>query len=147
MTAALRIAVALGAAFPELDVRAMAHRPPFIAAVGDALTALDGDADTVVAFVVNRGTLAGARNPHGVVVARLRELVAVERDRRAVVDEREEARRWAALDRAAQRGETLRALVDRGDLYPDEAASMLTSELADDDLRATALAALEGARR
>ena len=144
MTATLRIAVALGAAFPELDVRAMAHRPPFIAAVGDAVTALDGDADTVVAFVVNRGTLAGARNPHGVVVARLRELVAVERDRRAVVDEREEARRWAAVDRAARRGETLRALVERGDLFADEAGAMLSREFEDDDLRGIAAAALSG---
>jgi hypothetical protein len=141
------IAVALGVAFPQLNVRAMAARPPFVAAVDDALAAVGGDADAVVAFVVARGTLAGAQNPHAVVVARLRELVAIERKRRALVDEAAEARRWAALDRAARRGETLRALVDRGDIFADEASGMLAREFDDDDLRGIAAAALAGGQR
>jgi hypothetical protein len=146
VTRAERIAYALAEQLGAgLDPAAMATRAPFRRALADALAILNEDA--VVAAVVARGTLAGSRNPHAVCVSRLRELVAVENKRREVADERAEARRWAAVDRAARRGETLRALVERGSLFADEAAGMVAREFTDDDLRGIAVAALTGGRQ
>lgn len=144
MTAAERIALALAERFDGLEVPAMAHHSAFRQAVDGALAVLDEE--TVVARVVAQGPLTGARNPHAVIVARLRQLPALEGDRHRLMDDHEEARRWAAVDRAARRGETLRALVERGELYPDEAAGMLAREF-DDDLRGMAAAALIGGER
>ena len=142
MTAVERIAHRLGEYFAALEVPAMARHSAFRQAVEGALAVLAEEA--VVARVVAQGPLTGARNPHAVIVARLRQLPALEAGRRRLMDENEEARRWAAVDRAARRGETLRALVERGDLFADEAGAMLSREFEDDDLRGLAAAALAG---
>lgn len=145
MTAAERVALALAEHFGGLDVAAMACHSAFRQAVDGALAVLGEE--TAVARVVAQGSLTGARNPHAVIVARLRQLPALEGDRRRLMDDHEEARRWAAVDRAARRGETLRALVERGDLFEDEAGAMLSREFEDDDLRGLAAAALIGGER
>ena len=123
----------------------MARHPAFANAVSAALTVADEWA--IVEQIVGMGGLAGARNVHAVVVGRLRELPQLAEDRRRMADEDAEARRWAAVDRAVRRGETLRRLVEREALFLDEAARMISDELPDDDLRAIALAALSGDSR
>ncbi len=120
----------------------MARHPTFVRAVAAALAV--ADEESVVEQVVALGGLAGARKPHAVIVARLRELPAIAADRRRMAEDEAEAARWAAVDRAVKRGETLRALVERGDIYADEARSMLAQDFADDGLRAIAAAALGG---
>ena len=140
MTRAERIAFALGERFPELDAAAMSEHPAFLQAVAAALTIADERA--IVEQVAALGGLAGARNVHAVIVGRLRELPQLAEDRRRLADEESEARRWVAVDRAAKRGETLRALVERGDIFADEAADVLAREFSDDDLRSIADAAL-----
>ena len=142
MTAAEAIARALAERFPELDAAAMARHPAFAKAVTAALAV--ADERSVVEQVVALGGLAGARNPHAVVVSRLREVPALDADRRRMADEDAEARRWAAVDRAARRGETLRALVERGDIFGDEAADLLAREFEDHGLRDIARSALTG---
>lgn len=142
MTRAERLAYALAARLDGLDAAAMAAHPAFRKAVAAALAVADELA--VVEQVAALGGLAGARNPHAVVVSRLRELPQLAEDRRRMADEQAEARRWAAVDRAARRGETLRALVQRGDLFADEAERLVASEFADGDLRGIAETALAG---
>lgn len=145
MTAAERIAWALADQLGGLDAAAMAARPPFVRAVAAALAVADEAA--IVEQVVGMGTLAGARNRHAVVVDRLRAIPSLVAARRQVADERAEAARWCQVDRAARRGESLRALVDRGDLFGDEAQGMLRREFEDDDLLGIGLAALAGGER
>ena len=142
MTAVERVAFALAQRFPELDAVAMAAHLAFVKALAAALTI--ADEASVVEQVVAMGSLFGARNAHAVVVARLRALPRLAEDRRRIADEAAEAARWRQVDRAAERGEILRALVDRGDLFPDEAERMVASEFADDDLRGIAMAPLAG---
>lgn len=143
MTPAERVAGALAERFEMLDAPAMVRVPAFCASARTALAAA-GSVDAVVHEVASLGPLSGARDPHRVTVARLRQVPALVADRARLLDELAEERRWAALDSAVRRGETLRALVDRGALFSDEAVDTLRRELADDDLRAVALAALEG---
>jgi hypothetical protein len=102
--------------------------------------------DAVVAAVVALGHLGGARSPYGVVITRLRDLPEVEANRARLADEVDEGNRWRQLDGAVCRGETLRALVDHDELFIDEAAGMVNREFIDADVRAVALAALEGRR-
>ncbi len=142
MSAAERVAFAIAEKLGGLDAAAMARHPAFVRAVAAALKVLDED--DLVAQVVALGGLAGARNPHAVIVARLRELPAIAADRRRIAEDVAEVARWAAVDWAAKRGVTLRALVDRGDIFEDEARSMLASEFTDDGLRGIAAAALAG---
>ena len=142
MTRAERVARALAERFPELDASAMARHPAFANAVSAALTVADEWA--IVEQIAAMGGLAGARNPHAVVVARLRELPTIAADRGRFAAEDAEERRWAAVDRAAKRGESLRRLVDAGTIFADEAAHLAASEFPDDDLRAIAEAALGG---
>ena len=141
-----KLAQALGERFPQLDVPKFRRHPAFRRRGADAIAALGGVAQ-VVAEVGAYGELRGAANPHGVVVARLGWAVADHAERRQVADDRAEADRWAAVDRAARRGETLRALVARGVMFDDEAVEQVAVEFADADLRATALAALDGGAR
>lgn len=142
MTRAERIAYALAARLDGLDAAAMAAHPAFTKALAAALAV--ADERSVVEQVVALGGLAGARNAHAVVVSRLRELPALDADRRRLTDEAAEVSRWAAVNRAAKRGETLRAQVERGDIFPDEAVHILAREFDDADLRGLAAAALAG---
>ena len=140
MNRAERVAFAITERFDEIDAVAMAAHPAFQKALADALDVLDEAG--VVAEVVAGGTLAHARNPHAVIVFRLRRLPELVANRDRLTGEVAEERRWAEVDAAVRRGETLRALVDRGALFPDEAQETLRRELADEELRAIALAAL-----
>jgi hypothetical protein len=146
--AAHRVAEALAERFDSLDVAKAIRVPAFCDAVSSALRVVDGDVTALVDEVADYGELAGARSPYRVVVARLRWIVEDVPERVRHADERAEAVRWARVDRAAKRGETLRALVERGDIFCDEALGMIGQEFAgDDDLAGIARAALEGARR
>ena len=142
MRAAERVAFAIADRLGGLDAAAMARHSAFVRAVAAALSG--ADEESVVEQVVALGGLADARNPHAVVVSRLRELPRLGEDRRRMADEVAEAARWAAVDWAVRWGEGHRALVERGDLYPDEVERMLASEFTDDDLRGIAAAALAG---
>ena len=140
MNAAERVARALAREFPCVNPALLARRPAFRSALADALAVMSET--EVVERVTTLGALTGARDVCAVLIARLREIRALDEDRRRMADETAEAARWAGLDRAARRGEALRALVDRGDLYADEAADVLAREFSDDDLRSIADAAL-----
>ncbi len=137
------LAQALGERFPQLDVPKFRRHPAFRRRGADAIASL-GSVAQVVAEVGAYGELRGAANPYGVVVARLDWAVADHAERRQVADDRSEADRWAAVDRAARRGETLRALVARGLMFADEAAEQVAAEYRDPELHAIALAALDG---
>jgi hypothetical protein len=104
------------------------------------------DEEAVVAEIVALGHLVGARSAYGVVIARLRQLPELVAERASLAEEVDERYRWRRLEIAARRGETLRALVDSGRLFPDEAALMLSREFPDGDLHAVATAALVGGR-
>lgn len=144
MNTAERIAASLAERFPgQLNAPAMARRGGFRRAAADALVLFGGDVQRVISEVADLGPLNGCTNPAGVIVARLRELPGLVADRARIAGELAEERRWAQVDLAAHRGETLRMLVDRGDIYPDEAADLIRRELSDDDLRSVAIAALE----
>lgn len=143
-----RAAVALAERFPgQLDALAMARRGAFRRAVTGALALFGGNERRVASEVAALGPLNGCTNPAGVIVSRLRELPELVADRDRISGELCEERRWAQVDRAARRGETLRALVDRGDLHLDEATHLISRELPDADLHAIALAALESGGR
>jgi len=142
VTAATRVAQALADQLGGFDPVLLGRRPPFIQAVAGALDVVDEAG--LVAAVVEAGTLAGSRSPYGVIVARIRAIPSLVGERRQVADERTEADRWAGVDRAARRGETLRSLVARGLMFEDEAAQQVAAEFTEADLRATALAALTG---
>ena len=137
------LARALGKRFAVLDVIAMRRVQAFRVAADKACRVL-GDVGAVVAAVGAYGELAGCRNPHAVIVARLRWIVEDAAERGRLADEADEATRWAAVDRAARRGESLRALVDRGELFVDEAVGMLAREIPEEDLQVLAMAALGG---
>ena len=145
MTSAERVASLLGEHFAELDPASLARHRAFRRAVGAALDLVP--VEVVVAQVIALGCLKGARNSHAVIVHRLRQLPDIASDRARLADELSEKRRWVAVSAAAHRGETLRALVDGGALFPDEAGELLRRELPDDDLLAIAQAALEGGDR
>jgi hypothetical protein len=146
MTPVERVAVELARHFPGINAALIASRLPFRAAVDGALAVMGEDA--IVAAIVDMGPLDGARRPYAALIARVRELPALEDAGVRLADETAEARRWGRVDAAAKRGETLRRLVDRGQLHDDEeAAEMLRREFAEDaDLRGIAEAALAGGR-
>lgn len=145
MSAPERVARALAHELSDLNPALLARRPPFRAALAGALAVMPEE--EIVPQILALGGMIGARSPYAVVIARLRELPAIAADRGRFADEDAEARRWAAVDRAAKRGESLRQLVQREALFLDEAARMISDELPDDDLRAIALAALSGGSR
>ena len=126
-----------------LDVSRIGRPDVFAGSVADAVAVL-GSPGAVLDEVVALGPLRGAREPWGVLLGRLRRIPADHAERRQAAADHSEATRWAAVDRAARRGETLRALVARGSLFDDEAAEQVAAEFTDADLRATALAALTG---
>ncbi len=127
-----------------LDPTRIGRPAVFSRAIDEALRF--GDASYVVGEVEAFGGLAGVREPWGVILRRLRNVSTLAAERERLADEADEAARWAQVDRAAKRGETLRALVDRGELFVDEGAGMLVREFPDGELRALAMAALEGTR-
>jgi hypothetical protein len=142
VNAAERVARALAHELSDLNPALLARRPPFRAALAGALAVMPEE--EIVPQILALGGMIGARSPYAVVIARLRELPAIAADRGRFADEDAEARRWAAVDRAAKRGESLRLLVDAGTIFADEAAHLAASEFPDDDLRAIAEAALGG---
>jgi len=142
VTAARRVAQALADQFDGFDPVLLARRPPFVAAVTAALDVIDEGG--IVALVVESGSLAGSRSPYGVVISRVRDVPRICAERRQLADDRAEAGRWQAIDRAARRGETLRVLVAQHAIFPDEASEMVAAEFDDPDLAAIAIAALGG---
>ena len=142
MSAPERVAAHLAREFPEIDAALLARGSAFRSALAAALATMT-EAE-VVESIVSLGALAGARNVYGVLIARLRELPTIAADRGRFAAEDAEERRWAAVDRAAKRGESLRRLVDAGTIFADEAAHLVASEFPDDDLRGIARAALGG---
>ncbi len=143
MTAVDDLAAVLGERFAAVDVPKFRRHPAFRRNAAAALASLGG-VEAVVGEVSAYGGTAGAADIHRVLVARLGWAVEDVAERRQIADDRTEADRWASVGRAARRGETLRALVDRGDLFLDEAAASLAREFPDPDLRGLAEAALTG---
>ena len=119
-------------------------RPDVFAAVVAEAVAVLGAPGAVLDEVAALGPLRGARDGWAVLLGRLRRIPADHAERQQVGAERAEADRWAAVDRAARRGETLRALVARGLMFADEAAEQVAAEYRDPELHAIALAALDG---
>lgn len=139
-----RVAVALAEHF-GLDAVLLIRAKALRLGVEGALEFMDEN--KIVERILVAGPLTGASNPYGVLIARTRQLANDETQRSRLAEDRAEERRWKRVDAAARRGETLRDLVERGDLYTDEAADLLRGELADEDLRSIAIAALEGDNR
>lgn len=129
-----------------LDVSRIGRPDVFAGAVADAVAVL-GSPGAVLDEVVALGPLRGARQPWGVLLGRLRRIPADHAERQQVADDRAEADRWEAVDRAARRGETLRSLVARGLMFDDEAAEQVAAEYPDPELHAIAEAALTGGVR
>ena len=141
-----RIAVELARTFPEVQAARLARAPAFRSAV-DAALVLMTEAE-LVAEVIAGGSLRGAVNPYGALIARARLVPELARERARLADEVAEAKRWRQVDKASRRGENLRAFVDQGVLSAEEAAEQLGSDFSDDaDLLAIARAALTGGRR
>jgi hypothetical protein len=139
-----RVAVALAERFvlrPRLLLCSVAFRMAVTEALGTVTE------DELLGWVVDGGELTGVRNAYAAVIARVRRVPEhVAADRR-VRDDVAEASRWARVDHAVRRGETLRSLVADGELFLDEAAELVSTEFADSDLRSLALAALKGGER
>ena len=129
-----------------LDVSRIGRPDVFAGSVADAVAVL-GSPGAVLDEVVALGPLRGARQPWGVLLGRLRRIPADHAERQQVADDRAEADRWEAVDRAARRGETLRSLVARGLMFDDEAAEQVAAEYPDPELHAIAEAALTGGVR
>ena len=142
MNAAERVARALAHELSDLNPVLLARRPPFKDALARALAVMPEE--EIVPQILALGGMIGARSPYAVLIARLRELPVLVEERRRLADEESEGARWRRVDAAARRGETLRALVDAGTIFADEAEHMLADELPDDELRGIARAALGG---
>jgi hypothetical protein len=129
-----------------LDCSRIGRPDVFTGAIASALVLMP--ASVVVDEVAALGSRVRTdRDPSGwgVVLARLRRLPEVCQARAQVLDEQAEAKRWRSVDMAAKRGETLRALVERGDLTRPEALEQLGADFSDDaDLAAIAAAAVTG---
>jgi hypothetical protein len=100
--------------------------------------------EKIIAVVVDQGTLRRATNPYGALFARVR---AIPGDADAVAhlgSVEAEALHFRSLDNAARIGTNARALVDRGELFLDEAREQIEKEFQDEARRAIALAALDG---
>lgn len=129
-----------------LDPTRVARPDAFDAAI-EAAVAVVGSFDAVVDELLEAGSMRGSQRPWAVVLARLRGIPEAHARRQTALAERAEGARWREVDRAARRGGTLRALVERQVIFADEAAEQLGVEFPDDDLRAVALAAFEGSQR
>jgi hypothetical protein len=148
VTPARSLAWRIADALPGLDAAAMGAHPAFRSASAAALAVLDEGA--VVERVAGMGGLAGARNPHAVIVSRLRAIPIHEQDRCGVDVERQavaaiDSPRARQLRAAAVRGAVLRAHVERGVLEREEALCQLDWECRRDvDALDVALAAFDG---
>jgi hypothetical protein len=147
VSAAERIAVALADRLGGLDAAAMAAHRAFREAVDGALAVLGETA--IVEAVLAMGSLAGARNPHSVVVSRIRALPAHARLRAEVEVEREaihalDTPRARAVRAAADRGAVLRVQVGRGAMTRQEALHALQWECKEAEQLGVALAAFDG---
>jgi hypothetical protein len=141
VTPAEQVAILIAERF-RLDAVKMTRNPAFVAAAMRACAVLAPE--RIRDEVIEYGDLTGARWPYRVVVARLRWVVEDEGERVRLADEMGEERRWRRLGIAAHRGETLRGLVENGGLFIDEAVGMVAREFVEDDVRAVAVAAVEG---
>ena len=146
MTACRSLAWRLADCLPGLDAPAMGRHPVFREAAAAALAVLDEG--SIVERVVAQGGLAGARNVHAVVVARLRAIPVHVQDRYEAAVEREavvalNSPRARALRAAAERGVLLRAHVERGSMTRQEALDALEWECKDGELLDVGLAAFE----
>lgn len=147
MTSARSLAWRIADALPGLDAAAMGAHVAFRRAAAAALAVMDEGA--IVAEVAGMGGLAGARNPHAVVVCRLRAIPTHVQDRCEVDLERQattalDSPRARALRAAATRGAVLRAHVARRAMTREEVLVALAGELRDAELLDVALAAFEG---
>ncbi len=140
MNAVERITVELAGHF-AIEPVPLINASAFRYAVKEALSVMTEE--KVIAGIVALGLLRSARDPYAVLIGRARRLVDDATIRTRLVSEQAEAARWRLVDVATHRGETLRALVDRGGCFVDEAHGCVQREFADEDLRAIALAALE----
>lgn len=129
-----------------LDVTRVARPDAFDAAIEAAVGVL-GSFDAVIRELLEGGPMRGSQRPWAVVLARLRGIPEAHARRQTALAERAELARWREIDRAARRGGTLRSLVDREVIFADEAAEQIGVEFPDDNLRAVALAALQGGQR
>jgi hypothetical protein len=100
----------------------------------------------LVAIVIEAGGLFDARNPYAVLIARIGRIPEDLGADRLLFGELAETSRWRRVDAASRRGETLRALVERGDIGSDEAASLVRAEFTECEFQELALAALDGGR-
>lgn len=141
MKDAEHIAVELADAYGLDPVRFM-QASAFLSGVGKALRVMT--VDEVVRGVLDQGGLAGLTNPYGGVFARIAKLAEEQAWRTRLTDDVAERARWAMVDRAVRRGETLADLVNNEQLFPDEAEAMLDAEFADEDLRDMAFVAFRG---
>jgi hypothetical protein len=122
-----------------LSPRVLRTSPVLPGAIAAALSCLD--AGSIVARIVDRGPLTGARDPYALLVARARQLVSdIEADAQATAEET--ARRSAAqLEGAVRYGRLLAGLVTAGEIDAADLPAVVESNLADPDLAAIALAA------
>ena len=147
MTPGSSLAHRLAEHFPSLDAAAMGRHPAFREATAAALGVADERA--VVEAVVRQGGLAGARNPHAVIVSRLRQVPSLAERRRGAAVERAAERALdsptaRALRVATDRGALLRVQVGRGVMTRAEALDQLAGEFRNGaDLLAIAVAAFE----
>ena len=145
-TSYLRVALGLAQSFGEVEAARLARAAAFRAAVDAALAIMPEE--RLVAEVVAEGSLRGAANPYGVLITRVRRAPEHVAEEARMSEELAEAARWRRVDKAVKRGETLRALVERGDLSELEAVEQLGSDFPDDaDLLALAKAAVLGGQQ
>ena len=142
MNPAEEVACGLAERFTGIDGSRLLHKPVFREAAELACALMPPE--KVVALVADDGGLDGARDASAVLIGRLRRLPELVAERRRLAEHRDASRRRRHVETAARRGESLRALVSGGRLYADEALTAITGEFTDADLRAVAVAALEG---
>jgi hypothetical protein len=128
--------------FPEVDVVLLRQASALRRAFEEALMSMDVDA--FVDRLVNRGPLRGAANPYGVLVWRVRQVVADVDERARIAADAAERRRTRQLTAAARFGERLADLLVAGDLDREGAERRVLASYSDPDVAAVALTALEG---
>jgi len=126
----------------DLDLPLLLRAKALRSAVRDALVLMT--IEDVLARLIESGPLTGARRPYAVLIARARQLGDDSRLRAHLVEEAVDSDRWHAIDRAVHWSGTLRDLVDRGEMFLDEAEERLAREFPDEEMRAFALAAFRG---
>jgi hypothetical protein len=141
MTDAEYIAIELADAYGLDPVRFM-DASAFLSSVGKALKAMTPD--EIVRGVLDQGGLEGLRKPYGGIFKRIEKLAEDQAWRIRLTDSAAEQARWAMVDRAVRRGETLADLVKNVQLFSDEAEAILDAEFADEDLRDIAFVAFRG---